>query len=114
MSEKGDIARLEFALMLIEDIEAVIERHGGVEKALDDFEGTHAILMCLMQAGESLNKIKSDDIKKQLPVAGVYGLRNIIAHDYEGINLKQIQKALKGYLPELKMKIQKIIETNSL
>ncbi len=84
------------------------------EKALEDFEGAHAILMCLMQAGESLNKVKNDEIKKQLPVAGVYGLRNIIVHDYEGINLKQIQETLKTHLPELKAKIRKIIETNRI
>ncbi len=114
MFEKGDIARLEFVLMAIEDIEAIIDRHGGAEQALEDFEGAHAILMCLMQVGESLNKIKNDEIKKQLPVAGVYGLRNIIVHDYEGINLKQIQKTLDAHLPELKMKIRKIVEKNSL
>lgn len=114
MFEKGDVARLEFALMMIGDIEAVIDRHGGIEKALDDFEGIHAILMCLMQAGESLNKIKDDEIRQQLPLAGIYGLRNVIAHDYEGINLKQIQETLRTHLPQLKMKISRIIETKGL
>lgn len=39
------------------DIEKISMRHGTSLLALQDFEGRHAILMCLMQIGETLNRL---------------------------------------------------------
>jgi len=52
MSDKHDRVKLEFILELIHDIDKIIDRHGNIEKTLDDFEGHHAVMMCLMQIGE--------------------------------------------------------------
>ncbi len=35
-----------------------------------------------MQIGETLHKIKYEEIRKELSVKGAYDVRNFIAHDY--------------------------------
>ncbi len=110
MSLKSDQARLEFIVLLIKYIDIIIARHGDVEKTLDDIEGRYAILMCCQQIGETLYKIEGETIKNQLPVHAAYSMRNIITHDYLGINSKIIAGIITNDLPELKTKITCILE----
>ena len=49
MSLKSYKARIEFISMLISDIDLIIIRHTNIEAALNDREGFHALMMCLMQ-----------------------------------------------------------------
>ncbi|CAA6827196.1 MAG: Unknown protein [uncultured Sulfurovum sp.] len=114
MSSKN-LAKIEFILEMIENIEIVCKRHSGVNEALDDqFEGRAAILMFLLQIGESLQKLDFDDMSKynlDREIKGAYDVRNFIAHDYEGVNIVVIEDILKDNLPELKIKMQKIFDT---
>jgi uncharacterized protein with HEPN domain len=51
----------------------------------DDEEGQKALLMCLKQIGESLNKIKAPVILSAFDprdIKGAYDMRTFIAHDY--------------------------------
>lgn len=102
MSEHCDAAKLAFILEMIEDVEFICQRHGGVISALEDREGKPAILMSLLQIGETLKKISDETLKSELPIQGAYGVRNIIAHDYEGVDLALIENLIKTFLPELK------------
>jgi uncharacterized protein with HEPN domain len=79
---------------------------------LNDIEGYHALMMCLMQIGESLSKIKEEKFKDILPVNFAYRMRNIIAHDYLGVNLNIINETLKNDIPQLKKIILELIESN--
>lgn len=108
MSNVSDISRLEFILEMIEDIEYTIEENTSLPKALENRIGKHALLMCLMQIGESLNKIQDESLKKELPIKGAYDVRNFIAHDYQGVDLDLLENILRHLIPELKMTIQKI------
>jgi len=110
MSKISDASRLEFIVEMIEDIEFTIEENGSVKNALDNRIGKHALLMCLMQIGETLHKIKDEDIRKKLPVKGSYDVRNFIAHDYEGVDLGLIDNILRYLIPELKMTIEKLVD----
>ena len=59
----------------------IVERHGGVTKALDDYEGQMAILMGISQIGETLKKIDDDIVIKydlQEDKDGAYYTRNYI------------------------------------
>lgn len=111
MSNKN-LAKIEFILEMIENIEVVCKRHRGVSEALDDeVEGRAAILMFLLQIGESLKKIDTDNLSQYNlagEIQGAYNVRNFIAHDYEGVNIAVIEEILKDNLPELKTKMQKI------
>ena len=109
MSNVSDISRLEFILEMIEDIEYTIKENASLSKALENRIGKHALLMCLMQIGESLNKIQDESLKKELPIKGAYDVRNFIAHDYQGVDLDLLENILRHLIPELKMTIQKIL-----
>ncbi len=106
MFSKSDMARLEFIVLLVKDIEIIVARHGTVENTLDDVEGRYALLMCCQQIGETLFKLQDDTIKNGLPIQSAYGMRNIIAHDYLGINSKIVAKIISDDIPELKSKIE--------
>lgn len=94
---------------MIEDIEYTIEENSSLSKALENRIGKHALLMCLMQIGESLNKIESPSLKEKLPIRGAYDVRNFIAHDYEGVDTGLIENILRYLIPELKMTIEEIL-----
>jgi len=102
VSDSTDLSRLEFILEMIEDIEYIIVRYKSISAAIEDRIGKHALLMCLMQIGESLNKIESPALKDKLPVKGAYDVRNFIAHDYEGVDVGLIENILRYLIPELK------------
>lgn len=64
---------------------------------------------CLTQIGEIINKIESEDYRLSLPVKNAAALRNIIVHDYDGINLASLANTLAESIPELKKTIQKLL-----
>ena len=109
MSKNSDLARFEFILEMISDIGFIIFRHGSAKKALEDVEGHHALLMCLQQIGESLNKIGNVEYRKKLPVDLAYTMRNVIAHDYLGINLKIVEQTIDIDIPELADKFKSLV-----
>jgi len=110
MSKVSDNSRLEYILEMIEDIEFIIKENNSITKALESRIGKHALLMCLMQIGETLHKIKDEEIRKELPIKGSYDVRNFIAHDYEGVDLGLIDNILRYLIPELKVTIVGILE----
>lgn len=115
MSKYSLNAKIEFILEMIENIEKIIKRHGGVTKSLNDFEGQMAILMGLAQIGETLKKIDDDILKKYELLEdkqGAYSVRNFIVHDYEGVDLGYIEKILREYLHILKEKVKKMKALN--
>jgi len=106
----NDKKKIEFAVEMIEDIEAYLTRFESVTALLDDKMGFNATLMNLMQIGEALRKLQGqyaeldrDDIK------GAYDVRNFIAHDYEGIRKSIIESIIREHLPKLKAALIKIL-----
>jgi len=114
MSRNSINAKIEFVLKMISNIETIIERHGSIVKVLeDDVEAKPAILMALMQIGESIQKIDSEVLKRfdlEVDTRGAYNVRNFIAHDYDGIDLGLIEAILRDNIPELKVKVQKLAD----
>jgi len=109
MSEKSQAAKIDFILEMIDNIETILSRHGGIVSALSDFEPQ----MAISQIGESLKKLDSEIVVKydlQDDVDGAYYTRNYIVHDYENVDLMLIEDILRKHLPFLKNKIQKIQE----
>lgn len=62
-----------------------------------------ACVFNLSQIGELANKIDKDfeENNSSIPWRVLYGLRNKIVHDYEGVNLVLIWDIIKEDLPEL-------------
>jgi uncharacterized protein with HEPN domain len=60
--------------------------------------------------GENVNKL-SNTLKertKQIDWNKVYGLRNIIAHHYFGINVDMVWQIIKNNLPLLKIQLKEL------
>lgn len=69
-----------------------------------------ACVFNLSQMGELANKL--DDVYREqhsnIAWKQIYGLRNRIVHDYEGVNLKLVWEIIEYDLPELKDKLSEL------
>lgn len=73
--------------------------------------------MCLQTIGETLKKVdtftKQDFLVAfypQIPWRGIFGLRNVIAHEYENTEPEEIYDIIRTELPALYHHILKIIQ----
>ena len=98
-------SKYEFVLKMIDDIEYIVSRHVGVTEALSDRVSKPAILMSLLQIGETLGKMSFDNPILAEYAKGAYNVRNFIAHDYEGVNTAIIENIVRNLLAPLKDEI---------
>jgi uncharacterized protein with HEPN domain len=114
MSKYSLEARVEFIFQNIEHIEIILQRHDGIVKSLsDEVETRPALLMALMQIGETLGKLDEEFLIKYDVLddsKGSYDVRNFIAHDYMGVDLALVEDVIRNNIPILKTKVQKMIE----
>lgn len=75
-----------------------------------DSKLVEACVFNLSQMGELANRVDKDfaDAHSTIPWRYLYGLRNRIVHDYEGVNLQLIWEIIEGDLPELLDALKKI------
>ncbi len=99
---------------IIKYISKVLDYTKGIE--YDDFIGNsmlvEACVFNLSQIGELANKIDKEFEEKNssIPWRVLYGLRNKIVHDYEGVNLVLIWDIVKEDLPELNNQLEELIQ----
>lgn len=69
-----------------------------------------ACVFNISQLGEISNKIddKFEQAHPEIPWRQLYGLRNRIVHDYEGVNLKLVWEIIESDLPYLKKQLLKL------
>lgn len=116
MSSKKALNRVETMLESIQFIEELCEESGGIVKALDNRKLTRpAITMHLISIQEQIQKLqneKESQIIKSLTnyhLKGLANTRNVIAHNYEGLDLGQIEDTIRFDLPKLKDELKQII-----
>ncbi len=75
-----------------------------------DSKLVEACVFNLSQMGELANRVDDEfaDEHPEIPWRYIYGLRNRIVHDYEGVNLKLIWEIIQEDLPSLSEKLRKI------
>ncbi len=107
MSKQSDIAKIDFIIEKIDDALAYKETFGSVEATLNSKMGFDAVCMCILQVGETLNKLSSSIIQahSELPIKESYLTRNYIAHDYEGISKLILETILREHFPILKKQL---------
>jgi uncharacterized protein with HEPN domain len=115
MYSDDEIIRLKSVLKKINDIYSIIERHGGIVKSLEDIEGQPAILMLIVAISEQFDKLKKQNSKvlerfDDADLKGIIGVRNYIAHDYDGVNLAIIETDLRENMPRLKDVLEEILQ----
>jgi len=112
MSKHSDITKILFVIEKINDLLSYKQDFKSIENLLNSKMGFDATNMCIMQIGETLNKL-SLEIQEQyteLPIKESYLTRNYIAHDYEGVNKHIIEMIIRDQLPKLKLYLETLIK----
>ena len=115
MFDVKDAGFLIAILKMCDDIESYKIEYGSIEKTLSKRSGVNAVLMNLSQIGEYAGKI-SERTKNNYAAIDwkrIKGLRNIITHDYFGVDLEKIQSIISLELPELTQTILDIVRSNA-
>ncbi len=69
------------------------------------------IIHYILIAGEAANQL-SDSLKKNypdIPWKGIIGMRNVLVHQYFGLDLDEIWDTVSTDLPVLKVRIQELL-----
>ena len=80
------------------------------ESFCSDSKLVEACVFNLSQMGELTNRVDNDfaEAHSDIPWRYIYGLRNRIVHDYEGVNLQLIWEIIEGDLVPLREALKKI------
>lgn len=76
----------------------------------ESYDAQDKILRRLEIIAEAAKKLP-EEIRlknKNIPWKSIIGLRNIIVHNYDDVNLKEIWQIVKHHLPETKIEIEQI------
>lgn len=76
-----------------------------------DTKLVEACVFNLSQLGELCRNVDDDfaQAHSQIPWREMYGLRNRIVHDYEGVNLRLVWEIISEDIPELRTTLEKLI-----
>ena len=76
-----------------------------------DSQLVEACVFNLSQLGELCNVADGTfmEAHPEIPWHEMYGLRNRIVHDYEGVNIQLVWEIIRDDLPELKRSIEKLL-----
>ena len=100
---------------IIEATGRIIEYTSRFESA-DDFNNDQrnfdATMMNFVVIGEMVDKLSQDFKKKNSNIdwVKIKGFRNIIAHDYFGIDAEEVWQIIKNKIPILKSEITKLLD----
>ena len=85
-------------------------------KKFDEFEKNNlvfdAVVMNIIVIGESVNKLSQSFKEKyhHIEWVKIKGLRNVIAHDYFGIDIEEIWQIIQNTIPNFEEQIRKILK----
>ncbi len=102
-------------LSMLESIDKIVRytsTHQSAEELYQNDRDFDATMMNFIVLGEESGKL-SDEIKKTNPQVNwskVYGLRNIIAYHYFGINVDIVWQIIHNDLPMLKNDLNRMIK----
>lgn len=100
---------------ILEAIDRIIEYTSSVNSADDfnnDYRNFDATMMNFVVIGEMIDKI-SDEYKRkhsEIEWIKIKGFRNIVAHDYFGIDAEEVWQIIKTKIPTLKSDIKLLLD----
>ncbi len=100
---------------ILEATDRITVYTSGFESA-DDFNNDQrnfdATMMNFVVIGEMVDKLSEDFKKKNSKIEWVKikGFRNIVAHDYFGIDAEEVWQIIKNRIPILKSEITKLLD----
>jgi uncharacterized protein len=77
-----------------------------------DEKTLYAVLHALQYPGEAVSRLPSEvtDLAPQIPWAKIRAMRNLIAHDYAGIDTAVIWETVKHRLPEVRAAVVTMLQ----
>ena len=111
--------RLEVIMESIELIQEWSKDRTSVNDFMDTATGVMAFNACVMRfqvIGEHVGKLLKEESKpldayKDIPWLAIYGMRNIISHEYANIDEELIVSAINEDLAPLKTAIEELLST---
>ena len=91
---------------IIKHAEKIVKYCESISNQSDFFSNPMLVESCvfnLIQIGEFANKLDTEFVEKNpnIPWHALYGLRNRIVHDYDGVNLNLVWDIVNDDIPEL-------------
>ena len=104
---------LESIIESIDKINSYIKGFSNPDQFNDDQLSFDAVLMNFIIIGEMVGKLSEDCKASYTSVEWlkIKGFRNLVAHDYFGIDAEEVWQIVKNDLPTLKKNIKRIIKT---
>ena len=106
----------EIADYLADILNAIVEiddfvREMNYEEFTTDKKTINAVIRSLEVLGEATKHIPATFRKKHpdIPWSKMAGLRDVLIHDYMGVDLMTVWKVVKERLPEVKVQIERLI-----
>lgn len=103
---------------LLQDILDFIDRieawspNAAVRDSDVDEKTLYAVLHALQHIGEAISRLPKDvtDLAPEIPWAKIRAMRNLIAHDYAGVDATIVWKTVRERLPELRISVMSMID----
>ncbi|MEO8172633.1 MAG: HepT-like ribonuclease domain-containing protein [Sediminibacterium sp.] len=109
-SKLGDKERLRHILDFCVEIGKIIKDYDD-EKFQNDFLVRAAVCSYIIWIGEASAHITAETKKKsEVDWTNVKGMRNIITHEYFGIDYKTVFNSITEYLPPLKKSVEELLK----
>ncbi|MEA1878310.1 MAG: HepT-like ribonuclease domain-containing protein [Bacteroidota bacterium] len=103
-----DKNKLDCILEAVEKIEKYTDGYTNADHLNENSIAFDATMMNFVVIGEMVSKLSDDfkDTHQEVDWIKVMGFRNIVAHDYFGIDAEEVLQIIQNKLPELKSFIE--------
>ena len=103
----------------LQDIYEIIERiedytkNRNRDQFLDDYEKQDAIIRRLEIIGEAVKRVsvKIKENNPDIPWRQMSGMRDVLVHEYAGVNMGRVWDTVKKDIPRLKKQILKLLKS---
>ena len=105
-----DNAIVQQMLQLIDRIENYTSKFNSAEDFYDDTKAYDATIMNFIVLGESVSKLSTEfkNLHKKIEWNKILSFRNILAHNYFGVNVDITWQIIKDKMPKLKQDLSEI------
>ncbi|PIS27119.1 MAG: hypothetical protein COT43_12200 [Candidatus Marinimicrobia bacterium CG08_land_8_20_14_0_20_45_22] len=100
-------------ISIIESIEKIFEYTKGYEDADQFYQNSRdfdAVLMNFIIIGEMVNRLSEEFLEDQRQInwSKIRGFRNIVAHDYFGIDAEEVWDIIQNHLPPFLIELKNL------